>query len=209
MNEKPDPITNLSSEIPTVIEQVVGRALEKNPDDRYQQIDDLLDDLRSISEGIVPEGIRARLRKAKLLRRKRACLYGGVAALFVLLFVAGLYFFAFRGKAIASIAVLPFEDLSPQKDQEYFCDGLGDELIYRLINIESLRVPARTSSFSFKGKEVSIQEIGKKLNVDTVLAGSLRKAGAKIRITVQLVKVADGYPLWSEKYERGECVSDV
>ncbi|MBA7694501.1 hypothetical protein ES703_103112 [subsurface metagenome] len=152
----------------------------------------------------MPPKIKAAIRRARLATRKRAYLYGGVAALFVLLFVAGLYFFALRSKAIASIAVLHFEDLSPQADQEYFCDGLGDELINRLTNIESLRVPARTSSFSFKGKEVSIQEIGKKLNVDTVLEGTLRKAGAKIRITVRLVKVADGYLLWSEKYERGE-----
>jgi len=101
--------------------------------------------------------------------------------------------------------VLPFEDLSPQKDQGYFCDGLADELINRLTKIESLKVPARTSAFSFKGKELGIQEIGKQLNVEMVLEGSLRKAGNKLRITVQLVKVSDGYPLWSEKYERDEA----
>jgi len=103
-----------------------------------------------------------------------------------------------------SIAVLPFDDLSPQKDQEYFCDGLAEELINRLNNIESLRVPARTSAFSFKGKELDLQEIGNKLNVEMLLEGSVQKAGNKLRITVRLVKVADGYPLWSEKYERDE-----
>ncbi len=108
-----------------------------------------------------------------------------------------------------SIAVLPFADLSAQKDQEYFCDGLADELINRLTNIESLRVPARTSTFSFKGKEIDIQDVGKKLCVDMLLEGSLRKAGNKLRITVQLVNVADGYPLWSDKYERNEeCIGE-
>lgn len=103
-----------------------------------------------------------------------------------------------------SIAVLPFEDLSPKKDQGYLCNGLSDELISRLTNIEGLRVPARTSSFSFKGKEFDLQEIGEKLNVSLVLEGSLRKSGNKLRITVQLVNVSDGFPLWSEKYERDE-----
>ncbi|MCJ7581901.1 MAG: tetratricopeptide repeat protein [Candidatus Aminicenantes bacterium] len=105
----------------------------------------------------------------------------------------------------SSVAVLPFEDLSPQQDQGYFCDGLADELINRLTKIESLKVPARTSAFSFKGKELDIQDIGKQLNVEMVLEGSLRKAGNKLRITVQLVKVSDGFPLWSEKYEHDEA----
>ena len=101
-----------------------------------------------------------------------------------------------------SIAVLPFVDLSPQKDQEYFCDGLAEELINRLTNIANLRIPARASTFSFKGKDLDIREIGESLNVEMVLDGSIRKAGNKLRITVQLVKAADGYPMWSKIYER-------
>jgi len=94
-----------------------------------------------------------------------------------------------------SIAVLPFEDLSPQRDQEYFSDGLTDELINRLTKIENLRVPARISVFSLKGKALDICEIGEKLDVANVLEGSVRRTSDKIRITVQLVKVADGYPV--------------
>ncbi|NIN92999.1 hypothetical protein GTO36_08495, partial [bacterium] len=94
--------------------------------------------------------------------------------------------------------------LSPNKDQEYLCDGIADELINRLINIEGLKVPARTSAFSFKGKGVDVRDIGKKLEVENILEGSIRKAGKKLRITVQLVNVVDGIPLWSEKYERDE-----
>jgi len=106
----------------------------------------------------------------------------------------------FRGKH--SIAVLPFVDMSPQKDQEYFCDGLAEELINALTHIKTLRVAARTSAFSFKGEKYDVREIGDKLNVDTVLEGSIRKAGERLRITAQLVSVADGYHLWSEKYDR-------
>ncbi len=101
-----------------------------------------------------------------------------------------------------SIAVLPFSDLSPQRDQEYFCEGLAEELINSLSRINELRVAARTSAFSFKGKDLDIREIGKKLNVQAILEGSVRKAGERLRITVQLVNTADGYHLWSEKYDR-------
>ncbi|NIM91454.1 MAG: protein kinase [Candidatus Aminicenantes bacterium] len=101
-----------------------------------------------------------------------------------------------------SIAVMPFADLSPQKDQEYFCDGMAEELINALTKIKDLRVVARTSAFSFKGKEIDIREIGKKLNVNTILEGSVRKAGNRLRIMAQLINVADGYHLWSEKYDR-------
>ena len=101
-----------------------------------------------------------------------------------------------------SIAVLPFVDMSPQKDQEYFCDGLAEELINALTNIKSLHVVARTSAFAFKEGTHDVREIGEKLNVDTVLEGSIRKAGERLRITAQLVSAADGYHLWSEKYDR-------
>jgi serine/threonine protein kinase/Tfp pilus assembly protein PilF len=102
-----------------------------------------------------------------------------------------------------SIAVLPFADLSPDRDQEYFCDGLAEELINSLSHIQALRVAARTSAFAFKGKDLDIREIGERLNVQAILEGSVRKAGKKLRITAQLVSVADGYHLWSEKYDRG------
>jgi serine/threonine protein kinase len=101
-----------------------------------------------------------------------------------------------------SIAVLPFTDLSPQRDQEYFCDGLAEELINSLSHIQALRVAARTSAFSLKGKNLDIREIGKLLNVQAILEGSVRKAGERLRITAQLLSVADGYHLWSEKYDR-------
>lgn len=101
-----------------------------------------------------------------------------------------------------SIAVLPFTNISADKGQEYFCDGLTEELINRLSNIRELKVPARTSVFAFKGEKIDIREVGEKLNVDKVLEGSVRKTEDRIRITAQLINVADGYHLWSEKYDR-------
>ncbi len=107
-----------------------------------------------------------------------------------------------RATELSSIAVLPFADLSPDKDQEYFCDGMTEEIIDALSKIGGIRVVARTSSFAFKGKQQDIREIGQKLNVAAVLEGSLRKDGNRLRITAQLNSVADGYHLWSETYER-------
>jgi TolB-like protein/Tfp pilus assembly protein PilF len=101
-----------------------------------------------------------------------------------------------------SVAVLPFADLSPRKDQEYFCDGLAEELINSLSKISDLRVVARTSAFSFREKDLDVREIGGKLDVETILEGSVRKAGNRVRITAQLINVADGYHTWSEKYDR-------
>jgi eukaryotic-like serine/threonine-protein kinase len=105
-------------------------------------------------------------------------------------------------KPSPSIAVLPFVNMSADPENEYFCDGLAEELLNALAKIESLRVAARTSAFSFKGKEVDVRDIGRKLNVDTVLEGSVRKAGNRLRITAQLINAADGYHLWTERYDR-------
>jgi len=104
--------------------------------------------------------------------------------------------------ATPSIAVLPFVNRSQDAEDEYFSDGLADELLNVLAKIRGLRVAARTSSFQFKGKNDDIAIIGRKLNVATVLEGSVRKAGNRMRISVQLVKVIDGYQLWSESYDR-------
>ncbi|MFN2637242.1 MAG: protein kinase, partial [Gemmatimonadaceae bacterium] len=104
--------------------------------------------------------------------------------------------------AAKSVAVLPFADMSAEANNEYFTDGMAEEIINALTKIQSLRVASRTSSFAFKGRNEDIGDIGRKLKVSTVLEGSVRKMGNKLRITAQLVNVADGYHLWSERYDR-------
>jgi len=101
-----------------------------------------------------------------------------------------------------SVAVLPFANMSADPENEYFCDGVAEEITSALSKVGRLRVAGRTSAFSFKGKTGDLREIGRALNVGTVLEGSVRKAGQRLRITAQLVKVADGYQLWSERYDR-------
>jgi TolB-like protein/DNA-binding SARP family transcriptional activator len=100
-----------------------------------------------------------------------------------------------------SIAVLPFANLSTDANNQYFCDGLAEELINALAKLEQIRVVARTSAFSFKGKETDVREIGRKLKVSTVLEGSVRKSGNRLRIMVQLINAMNGYHLWSERYD--------
>ena len=103
---------------------------------------------------------------------------------------------------VASIAVLPFLDLSPDRDQDYFCEGLADELINTLASLPNLQVASRTSSFRFKSTTLDIREVAQRLNVSTVLEGSVRKAGGNFRITTQLINAVDGYQLWSRRYDR-------
>jgi len=165
LNEEPKAMMELRSEIPPELEQIVKKALVKNSDSRYQNVGDILFDLKKFESSIS----KAQFSSAK---------------------------------PQPSIAVLPFTNLSADKEQEYFCDGLAEEIINVLTHIEGLRVVARTSAFAFKGKHEDIREIGRKLSVETVLEGSVRKSGNRLRITTQLIKAADGYHLWSEKFDR-------
>lgn len=110
-------------------------------------------------------------------------------------------FQSFSGQT-PSIAILPFVNVSADPENEYFCDGLAEELINSLMKLDKLRVAARTSTFAFKGRESDVRYIGQNLNVQTVLEGSVRKSGDRLRITAQLIDVADGYQVWSERYDR-------
>src|SRR5262245_2557107 len=150
-----------------------------------------------------------KLQQAKS-KRARSRNVGWIAALVLIATLAagGYYFGSYRlrtkGAPISenSIAVLPFVDMSQDKANEYFSDGISEELLNLLAKIPQLKVAARTSSFSFKGKGVEIPEIARQLHVANVLEGSVRKSGDELRITAQLIRAAEGYHLWSETYDR-------
>jgi serine/threonine-protein kinase len=103
---------------------------------------------------------------------------------------------------LPSLAVLPFANLSADKENEYFSDGLAEDIIDALTQVPGLRVMARTSAFAFRGKEVDVREIGARLNVEHILEGSVRRSGNRLRVTAQLVKASDGYHLWSQRFDR-------
>jgi len=144
------------------------------------------------------------LKSATARGRRRTLLTAGV--LVALLAVAAAFWLR-RGErgstgGTPSIAVLPFVDMSSEKNQEYFSDGLAEELLNDLAKIPGLRVAARTSSFQFKGKNEDLRTVGEKLNVGDILEGSVRKQGSRVRITAQLIKAGDGFHVWSETYDR-------
>ena len=205
LKEKPKPVTDLKPDVPASVEQVVDRALEKNPEKRYQRAGELLDDLKSISAGIVPEEIKARLRKAKLQKRKRTIAYGGAAGLVIIAAVLALTLFTGHAEAIESIAVLPLENLTGDAEREYFVDGVTDELIGQLGQISGLRVISRTSVMQYKGVKKPLTEIARELNVDAVVEGSVQQVGDNVRIRVQLI---DALPeernLWGQTYDRAK-----
>ncbi|MFC2142094.1 protein kinase [Acidobacteriota bacterium] len=202
--DKSRPVTEASAEIPPSIEQVVDKALEKNPDERYQQIDELLDDLKSISAGIVPEEIKARLRKEKLRKRKRAILYAGAVGLVIVIAVLALTLFTGPAEAIESIAVLPLENLTGDMEKQYVVDGVTDQLIGQLQQISGLkRVISRTSVMRYKETEKSLSDIARELKVDAIVEGTVYQVGESIQIRFQLTDaLPEEQNLWSETYER-------
>jgi TolB-like protein len=209
-------VERLARDLRGDLDAVALKALAKDPAQRYPSAAGLGQDLRRHLEG---KPIRARpariaYRLGKFAGRNRALLAVIVAALAAILAVAG---YARYRESVAqvtvsaaatnpisdkSIAVLPFLDMSEHKDQEYFSDGLSEELINLLSKIPDLRVPARTSSFYFKGKQATIAEIAKALGVAHVLEGSVRKSGNILRVTAQLIRADNGYHVWSETYDR-------
>jgi non-specific serine/threonine protein kinase len=166
MNLEPKSPRQIREQIPAEIEEIVLKAMDKEPTRRYRLADEL----------------RARLRLAKM------AIESGSDDL--------------SAASQPSIAVLPFANMSADKEQDYFCDGMAEDIVNNLSKIAGLRVAARTSSFAYKGKSEDVRDIGRHLGVDTVLEGGVQKAGDRLRITVQLVKVTDGYHIWSERYDR-------
>jgi len=209
LKEKPEPITEIKADIPVSIEQVVSKALEKDPDKRYQQAEELLDDLKSISAGIVPEEIKTRLRKEKLRKRKRAIFYAGAAGLIIILAVLGLTLLKGPPETIDSIAVLPLENLTGDSEQEYFVDGVTDELIGQLGQINGLqRVISRTSVMRYKNTDKSLPEIARELKVDALVEGTVYQVGENVSIKLQLFDaLPEERSLWTQRYDRP--ISDV
>ncbi|MGD8540138.1 MAG: protein kinase, partial [Candidatus Aminicenantes bacterium] len=217
-SEAPKDPKEYNAQIPDDLSHLILKCLEKDKDDRFQSAGEIQSELENIEKGI-PTTDREIPKRRPLTSKEITVTFGlkkllVPALVFTGIVIVGIIIWQLMLKKEVipppsepvkpSVAVLPFDDLSPQKDQEYLCDGFADELINRLIKIEGLKVPARTSSFSFKGKGLSIQEIGKILKVENILEGSIRKAENKLRITVQLIKITDGYPTWSERYERDD-----
>ena len=185
------------------------KCLEKDPTRRYSSALALAEDLE---RWLKDEPIQARrtgilARGTKWIRRNPKLVATGIAGLLmgaavIWLFRGELFRVSLFNPPEKSIAVLPFVDLSHAKDQEYFCDGISEEILHTLAKVDGLRVVGRASSFSFKGKNSGAREVGEKLNVENVLEGSLRREGNRVRITADLIDARNGFHVWTETYDR-------
>ncbi|HSE40802.1 MAG TPA: protein kinase, partial [Acidobacteriota bacterium] len=208
--KQPEAPVSLNPNVPMKLQEIINKALQKDPASRYSTVAEMRSDL----QGVKPEGY------SHVLSKFRSQTWIPAAVALLVFFLIAIVFWSSRETKNTSttappitqppqpaktekvsIVVLPFVDMSPEKDQEYFTDGLTEELINVLSRNPNLRVVARTSSFAFKGKNEDLRTIGKKLGVGTVLEGSVRKKGKQMRITTQLIKAADGFHLWSQSYD--------
>src|SRR5947208_6847122 len=199
----------LNPKIDRDLSTICLKCLEKDPKRRYPAAAGLAEDLE---RWLKHEPIQARLTGVfahgrKWVRRNPKLVVAGIAGLLV----GAAAIWLFRGELFRasqfnppekSIAVLPFVDLSQSKDQEYFCDGISEEILHTLAKVGGLRVVGRASSFSFKGRNSNAREIGEKLNVENVLEGSLRREGNRVRITAELIDARNGFHVWTETYDR-------
>lgn len=188
------------------LQRIILKCLERDADNRYQSAKELAVDLQSLRR--VGHVSHVQPRKARVSRNwRRTAIAAGATVIVSLLVVVAARLGLLDGKrsagpVMASIAVLPFTDLSPQHDQEYFSDGLAEEVLAQLNKVPNLRVAARTSAFRFKGTSEDLREIARELNVSNILDGSVRREGDRVRVSAQLVKADDGFSLWSESYDR-------
>ncbi len=182
LRDPPAPPRTYRGDLPPDLERIIGRCLEKDPERRVQTAKDVRNELELLCASIA-SGVSSASRASRSSASDPSIATA-------------------PAKEVPSIAVLPFVNRSRDEEDEYFSDGLADELLNVLAKIRGLRVAARSSAFTFKGKGATVAEVGRALNVATVLEGSVRKAGNRVRIAVQLVKVSDGYQLWSETYDR-------
>ena len=174
LNRAPAPALRLNPELPIKLEDVVSKCLEKDRTLRYQHASEIRTDLQRLKR----DTKSARMRPTQPLTVAR------------------------RSGAQSSVAVLPFTNMSSDPNDDFFADGITEDIIDALAQITNLRVAARMSSFSFKGSKTDLRTVGQQLNVETVIEGSVRRAGDRLRISAHLINVEDGFNLWSARYDR-------
>ena len=221
-SEAPKNPKEYNVQIPDDLNWLIMRCLEKEKDKRHQNAREVRSELENIEKGI--PATAKEVPKRKSITSKEITLTLGLKKLLaptiIFLAIVAIGVIVWRllpqkeslpllsGKP--SLAVLPFEDLSPQKDQEYLCDGMTDEIIAKLSVLEGWKVISRTSAMRFKNKDIDIREIGKELDVTTILEGTVRKEEDNIRVTAQLVNVRDRFQIWSNTYnQKLEKIFDI
>jgi serine/threonine-protein kinase len=206
MNEEPEPMTGLRTGVPMELERIVNKCLAKNPGERYQHVDEMLVDLRVIRKTLESPSVTVKSKPAATApaKSKRVLPYVGVglAALLVGLIAALLWLRGGRGKAIDSVAVLPFANAGADPETEYLSDGISESLIRSLSQLPRLKVISFSVVSRYKGKDKTVQEIARELEVQTVLVGRLAQRGEALTISAELVNADDNRHIWGEQYHR-------
>jgi len=210
LKTEPPPLSGVLSDVPLKLESILQKALRKNSDERYQTIKEMLADLRNLkgeleAESSLPQTkARGESIVSKIKGRKRGVLLSLAAAILAAAAFAYSFFFVAPGPSPneKSIAVLPFENLSEDKSNAYFADGIQDEILTRLSKIADLKVISRTSTQRYKNTSQDLSKIANQLGVVNLLEGSVQKTNDQVRVNVQLIRAADDSHLWAETFDR-------
>jgi len=198
-NEEPLPARTVREDIPSELDQIITKALQKDRTLRYQSADEVVADLQKLQRGTTGTA-------KTVVAEKRSKILWIVAAAIVVLGAIGILFFMQSSRrtdaSSKTIAVLPFANLTEDKQEEYFSDGITDDILTQLAQIADINVISRTSIMQYKGTKKSIREISKELNAGVILEGSVRRAGDKVRIVAQLIDANSDRHLWAETYDR-------
>jgi eukaryotic-like serine/threonine-protein kinase len=210
LTAEPAPLSSVFPDVPAKLESILQTALRKNTDERYQTIKEMLAELRNLKAKLDAESSLSQTKSRgdstviKIKRHKRPLLVSLMAALLTAVALACLFFFVVPARSAneKSIAVLPFENLSEDKSNAYFADGIQDEILTRLSKIADLKVISRTSTQRYKKTHQKPSEIAKQLGVANLLEGSVQKTNDQVRVNVQLIKAAKDSHLWAETFDR-------
>jgi serine/threonine protein kinase/Tfp pilus assembly protein PilF len=204
INEKPDAFSNIITDIPQELEDLVNQMLEKNPDKRHQNVSEIKLTLKDIFNKFKSQNKEQKMTEITSTNKKKKFLLAGVSAFIIITLIFIYIIFLSKPAPLESksIAVLPFKNMSEDKQNEYFCDGITEDIITQLSKITDLKVTSRTSVFYFKNKEKKIKDIANELGVTTILEGSVRQTKGKVRITAQLINARTDGHLWAETYDR-------
>jgi len=197
VNETPEPLARYKTNVPDELQRVVDKALSKDKNERYQHVDEMTADLRRVQHSL-SGSVTSTTKKSKVPWI--------VAVACIVLVAIGIYLFYPKSVPTSanrkSIAVLPFKNLSSSKDDEYFSDGIAEDIRTQLSNIADLKVISQQGVLRYKNSDKSITEIGKELGVATVLEGSVQHAGSQVRINAQLIDASDESHIWADKYDK-------
>jgi len=204
MNDEPKPISEYRQDVPIEVERIISKAIERESSRRYQRSCEVMVDLEPLRIKGETEKLTNFVSPASPAARSKIFIYGGItflAAMVIILFFLLLKHFS-PSISARSIAVLPFKNIGGEMENEYFCDGITEDVIAHLSKLEKLKVISRTSSMQYKNSDKSIRDISEELNVANILEGSVRRSGNNVRVVAQLIDATSDEHLWAETYDK-------